>query len=296
MEQTVLHIRRADILNQYFTNPSVCQIKNKNFVLDDYEVSHRIYSGKGRDVFKIKKSGEDVNKKAQLIEYQDDRVEAAAYSEDSEDAKRTEKIYAQKRIDEDKVKWKKSLFLAEVCILNRIKSKYISWPAHMYMIERAKGKDPSQYSAFFKYMNGGSLFQMIKEFPQAFKGKEKRKFSLGFTRYTLFCIAKGIKVLHDLNIVHQDLRTDNIFMSNDGKVVISSLQTFVHKVADGQLKWHPLKSQQISEEKLDTQGKEDDIQAFGVIARELLKHETVIPRDLEGKDLKLWIESTGITN
>ena len=64
MEQTVLHIRRADMLNEYFTNPSVCQIKNKNFVLDDYEVSHRIYSGKGRDVFKIKKSGEDVNKKA----------------------------------------------------------------------------------------------------------------------------------------------------------------------------------------------------------------------------------------
>ena len=67
-------------------------------------------------------------------------------------------------------------------------------------------------------------------------------------------------------------------------------------MAEGKLKWHPLKSQQTGEEKLDTQGKEDDIRAFGVIARELLMHETVIPRDLEGKDLKWWIEDKGITS
>ena len=55
-----------------------------------------------------------------------------------------------------------------------------------------------------------------------------------FIWITLFYVAKGLKSLHDMNILHRDMKSANIFLYKDGTAKLGDLN--VSKVAkDGLL-------------------------------------------------------------
>lgn len=48
--------------------------------------------------------------------------------------------------------------------------------------------------------------------------KRKKIFSRRFYLECFFQILRGLKVLHDLRIIHRDLKSANIFLNNEGVV------------------------------------------------------------------------------
>ena len=44
-----------------------------------------------------------------------------------------------------------------------------------------------------------------------------------FKKYTLWSAAKGLAAMHDLNILHRDIKSDNIFCKSNGEVKIADL-------------------------------------------------------------------------
>ena len=48
-------------------------------------------------------------------------------------------------------------------------------------------------------------------------------YSEDFCVYTLYCIAKGLKDMHDKFLVHRDIQPNNIFYDSDCNVKISGL-------------------------------------------------------------------------
>ena len=47
--------------------------------------------------------------------------------------------------------------------------------------------------------------------------------SENFCRYTLYKVAKGIKKMHKNNVIHRDLKSDNILYSADGDIKIADM-------------------------------------------------------------------------
>ena len=48
-------------------------------------------------------------------------------------------------------------------------------------------------------------------------------YSEDFCRYTLYKVAKGLKAMHDMNVLHRDIKSDNILYSADGEIKIADL-------------------------------------------------------------------------
>ena len=54
-------------------------------------------------------------------------------------------------------------------------------------------------------MDGKDLTKVIENF--------HNKYSEEFIKYTILCAARGLKALHDKNVLHRDIKSDNIFCS-----------------------------------------------------------------------------------
>jgi serine/threonine protein kinase len=62
-------------------------------------------------------------------------------------------------------------------------------------------------------MDGGALTPMLEEM--------KGNFSEEFCKYTLYKVCVALKFLHDQDILHRDIKSDNILFSMDGKVKLA---------------------------------------------------------------------------
>ena len=64
-------------------------------------------------------------------------------------------------------------------------------------------------------MRGGELTKILKTAKRI-----GHHFSEEFCKYTLFCVANGLKDMHDKNILHRDIKSDNILFKDDGTIKI----------------------------------------------------------------------------
>mmetsp|Transcript_7764 Transcript_7764/g.9350 ORF Transcript_7764/g.9350 Transcript_7764/m.9350 type:complete len:87 (-) Transcript_7764:428-688(-) len=48
-------------------------------------------------------------------------------------------------------------------------------------------------------------------------------FSQDSIKYLLFCLCTGLKALHQLNILHRDIKSDNVFINSEGSVKLADL-------------------------------------------------------------------------
>lgn len=67
-------------------------------------------------------------------------------------------------------------------------------------------------------MRGGELTKILKTAKRI-----GHHFSEEFCKYTLFCVANGLKDMHDKNILHRDIKSDNILFKDDGTIKIADL-------------------------------------------------------------------------
>ena len=67
-------------------------------------------------------------------------------------------------------------------------------------------------------MDQGSMLNIIAE--------QNEIYSEEFCRYTLFKVAKGILKLHQNNVLHRDIKSNNIQCTTDGQVKISDFNSF----------------------------------------------------------------------
>ena len=57
-------------------------------------------------------------------------------------------------------------------------------------------------------MDGGSMEKITQAFAT--------ECSEGFIKYTVYMAAKGLKEMHDRNILHRDFKADNILFNKEG--------------------------------------------------------------------------------
>ena len=68
---------------------------------------------------------------------------------------------------------------------------------------------------FLDYMDGGSIDDIIKH--------SHETYSVEFIKYTLYMSAMGIKALHDINVIHRDIKSDNILCRPNGEIKVADL-------------------------------------------------------------------------
>ena len=71
---------------------------------------------------------------------------------------------------------------------------------------------------FIQYMPGGELTKILD-----MAKRIEHKLSEQFCKYTLFCVAKGIAALHKKNVLHRDVKSDNILFKVDGTIKVADL-------------------------------------------------------------------------
>jgi NIMA (never in mitosis gene a)-related kinase len=129
-------------------------------------------------------------------------------------------IYALKRVKLKNLKQKNILnSLNEIRVLASIKSNYvISYKEAFY-----EEKDNSLI-IIMEYADNGDLYKKIKYY------KKNNKYFDEDEIWTMFIqLIKGLKSLHDLNIIHRDIKSANIFLFKNGMIKLGDLN--VSKVA-----------------------------------------------------------------
>ena len=53
--------------------------------------------------------------------------------------------------------------------------------------------------------------------------KGYQSYSEDFCRYTLYKVAKGLLAMHNKNVLHRDIKSDNVLYSADGAIKITDL-------------------------------------------------------------------------
>jgi len=107
-------------------------------------------------------------------------------------------IKSLRKADLEKDKPFANAMLNEISILRRVKHKRI---IRLYDVFETK----KHINLVFEYMGGGTLMQRIKE-------RESKVFSEETTLHIFTRLMEAIAYLHNLNIVHRDLKLDNIFL------------------------------------------------------------------------------------
>ena len=114
-------------------------------------------------------------------------------------------------------------------------------------------------------MDGGSMEHIVQDY--------YLKYSEAFCKYTLFNVAKGLLALHTQNVIHRDIKSDNILCKLNGEIKITDLgcSVLLHKaqahrntMAIGTDNW-------VAPEILEgvAYSKEVDVWSFGILAHEL---------------------------
>ena len=109
--------------------------------------------------------------------------------------------------------------LNEVRLLASIKSKFVISYKEAFFDEK-----DNTLSMVMEFADGGDLYQKIKE-----NKKTQRLFEESDIWRIFIQLVKGLKALHELNILHRDLKSANVFLMKDGSVKLGDLN--VSKVA-----------------------------------------------------------------
>ena len=103
--------------------------------------------------------------------------------------------------------------LNEVRLLASVKSKFVISYREAFFDEK-----DNTLCMVMEYADGGDLYQKIKE---------NRKSQILFEESDIWRIfiqlVKGLKALHELNILHRDLKSANVFLMKDGSVKLGDL-------------------------------------------------------------------------
>ena len=129
-------------------------------------------------------------------------------------------IYALKKVKLSNLKEKeKTNSLNEVRILASVKSKYVISYKEAFFDEK-----DSTLGIVMEFADNGDLYQKIVEH------KQKKTFFEEIEIWKIFIqLVKGLKSLHDLNILHRDLKSANVFLFKNGQAKLGDLN--VSKVA-----------------------------------------------------------------
>ena len=134
--------------------------------------------------------------------------------------KSDQQVYALKKVRMMNLSTKeKENALNEVRILASIQSKNI------ISYKEAFIDDISQaLCIIMEFADDGDMFQKIVKHQ-----KDETSFDEQFIWKTFITVVRGLKALHDLNIMHRDLKSANIFLNKDGTAKLGDLN--VSKVA-----------------------------------------------------------------
>ena len=135
--------------------------------------------------------------------------------------KQDNKIYALKKVKlKDLCDKEKQNALNEVRILASVKSNFVISYKEAFIDE-----DDSNLCLVMEFADKGDLYQKISQFKKIGCLIEEIDIWKIFIQ-----MVKGLKSLHDLNIMHRDLKSANIFLFSDGTAKIGDLN--VSKVAN----------------------------------------------------------------
>ena len=159
--------------------------------LKDYEILSKVAEGAYSTVFKVKRLSD-------------------------------KKIYALKKVKLNKLKEKeKRNALNEIRFLASIKN------SNVISYKEAFFDDDSQCLCLvIEFADNGDLYQRIQ-----LHQKKGTFMSENFIWKLIIQLARGLKSLHDLNIVHRDIKSANIFLTSNGKVKLGDMN--VSKVVKG---------------------------------------------------------------
>ena len=128
--------------------------------------------------------------------------------------KQDNKIYALKKVKlKDLCDKEKQNALNEVRILASVKSNFVISYKEAFIDE-----DDSNLCLVMEYADKGDLYQKILQFKKIGCLIEEIDIWRIFIQ-----MVKGLKSLHDLNIIHRDLKSSNIFLFADGTAKIGDL-------------------------------------------------------------------------
>lgn len=129
-------------------------------------------------------------------------------------------IYALKKVVMRKLKTKeKNNALNEIRILASITHPNVISYKQSFFDEESQ-----TLCIVMEYANGGDLYQRIIDYK-----KKGLQMSESFLWHLLIKLCKALKSLHDLNIMHRDIKSANVFLSKEGKVKLGDMN--VSKVA-----------------------------------------------------------------
>ena len=103
--------------------------------------------------------------------------------------------------------------LNEIRLLASIKSKFVVSYKEAFFDEK-----DNTLGMVMEFADGGDLYQKIVEFR-----KMQRLFEESDIWRIFIQLVKGLKALHELNILHRDLKSANVFLMNDGSVKLGDL-------------------------------------------------------------------------
>jgi NIMA (never in mitosis gene a)-related kinase len=131
-----------------------------------------------------------------------------------------QEIYALKKVKIKSLKKKEKInALNEIRILASI-----SHPNIISYKEAFFDDNSDSLCIVMEYADGGDLYQKILD------SKKKQSYmSEAFLWHLLIKLTRALKALHELNIMHRDLKSANVFLTRDGKVKLGDLN--VSKVA-----------------------------------------------------------------
>ena len=149
------------------------------------------------------------------------KIGEGAYSQVFKVLRRSDReVYALKKVYMTKLKPKeKNNALNEIRILASV-----NHPNVISYKEAFFDNESECLCIIMEYADGGDLYQRILEYK-----KKQSLMSENFLWHILIKLARALKVLHELNIMHRDIKSANVFLSKDGKVKLGDMN--VSKVA-----------------------------------------------------------------
>ena len=88
--------------------------------------------------------------------------------------------------------------------------KEMNHPNIIKYYNELEGEDDKYYYLFMEYCNGGNLKEALDKYKSKYK---KESFSLETVQYLMRKIIQGVKYIHSKNVVHRDIKLENILLS-----------------------------------------------------------------------------------